>query len=242
MSERLVFTLGPPRCGKSLLAQLLEAHPRFTNADESRVLDRTPQGRVEESAHVLAEANRAREALVAQARGRRPIETTPGNAYRLPFIRLAFPDADYIVVDRDRSELAAELAAGRLYLGTRLGKLRRLLRRMRDRDFRRPRLRAAMKGPSALTFWARVPDFERCRHLSLEAYDAEVVRSIYESIEEWFVQPKSPLLIRVSFDDLLTRPAETAARVIEALGEGPWDGLAEACARIVRPQPPATLD
>ena len=128
-----IFLVGPPAAGSE---RLIESFARADGlwfprpgeqpfADGDEALDPLHSGR--ESHRLTAEdadpalADRLREAVAASLRDRegrqaaeqegavRPLDRTPRNSLRIPFLDAVFPDAMYVYVHRDPRESLAEL-------------------------------------------------------------------------------------------------------------------------------------
>jgi len=131
--DQPAFIVGVPRSGTTLLRVLLDSHSAIACGPETPWLcahgGPSLQGLVEhlltdrlgyclsfgmDEATLLRGARLMVESLLgeyAQSRGkRRWVEKTPGHGPRLPFLRRLFPDARYIVIDRDGTSVAASTA------------------------------------------------------------------------------------------------------------------------------------
>ena len=134
-----IFVLGPPRCGKSELANLLGAHPALRNVDESGVFDRLSGscsdelGATDATPSMVTRAHLELSRLVGDAR---PIETTPSNSLRVEFISLAFPKARYLIIRRDTDEIVREMAIGRTRISSLYWRLGHALARLRRHELR----------------------------------------------------------------------------------------------------------
>lgn len=132
--DRPVFIISPPRSGSTLLFETLaQARGVFTIGDESHALIEgipglhpaardfhsnrlneeaaTPQ-RVEQLRRRFLEDMRDREGRVPEQPRVRLLEKTPKNALRIPFLAKAFPEAQFIYLQRDpRQTLSSMIEA-----------------------------------------------------------------------------------------------------------------------------------
>jgi hypothetical protein len=129
--ERPIFVIGAPRSGTTLAVDLFATHPDVANWSEAgRIWDPSGYDDPEaEHAWPAALATAARRARLhgwfewyRQSQGRaRFVNKHPRNSLRIPFLRAAFPDAQYIHVIRD----------GRAVVSSILEEIRRHERRRR---------------------------------------------------------------------------------------------------------------
>lgn len=130
VGPRLVFVLGAPRSGTTLLMRLLNAHPQVAGRAETHLLpplahlgyfdrvDRAPYdayqaeraarswvadlpgGEATYVASLRAHTDRIFGGLLERAGTERLVEKTPANALVWPFVTQLYPDAAYVVLTR----------------------------------------------------------------------------------------------------------------------------------------------
>ncbi|MGB5622258.1 MAG: sulfotransferase, partial [Gammaproteobacteria bacterium] len=109
--EDLVFIVGAPRSGTSLLEQMLDAHPKVYGAGESPLLGELVHGAL--SADTRLRATRLAQLADDYRRGlperlpaaQRLVDKMPLNFQYLPLIRAAFPKATIIHCRRDARDV-----------------------------------------------------------------------------------------------------------------------------------------
>lgn len=121
LSDPPVFLVGCPRSGTTLLFELLRKHPSLTSIpDEGHVFwsaynhPRRHGWRSDALGRIDATAREHRylETALAALGSGRPLDKTPKNVLRLPYLRAHFPDAHIILLVRDGRATVASLLEG----------------------------------------------------------------------------------------------------------------------------------
>jgi len=118
---RLVFVVGPPRSGTTMIGQVLNAHPAILTLDERNMLGRTLHELAGEQrrspASLVAELDRLDDATIAKGReiylrhlraeitlNDPPaciVDKNPGNLIHAPLVNRLFPEMPMLIMQRD---------------------------------------------------------------------------------------------------------------------------------------------
>lgn len=118
-SPRMIFIVGMPRSGTSLVEQILATHPAIRGAGELTCIpELVSQAMIKESAGLVSECQLALNRLISirqeydrRIAGQYPnsvcvIDKLPDNYYYVPLLRILFPDALIIECTRDARDLS----------------------------------------------------------------------------------------------------------------------------------------
>lgn len=115
-TERHIFVVGPPRCGTTLIKNVLQSHSdvcgveyetffflreNYVDFRHPGVADEKMKALIRKSRSVVELYDRLAAAVKGEKGGKRFLEKTPGHALRLSYIVNHFPKADIVFVVRD---------------------------------------------------------------------------------------------------------------------------------------------
>ena len=208
-----VFVLGCPRSGTSLLFRLLGRHPDLRSlGGEGHVLWNTYQhprlkGWSSDRA-IAADVSEAERrfmfrSISALAGTRRFLEKTPKNMLRIPYLEELFPDSRYLVLKRDGRAVVNSLIEG---WEVRQSPVYRLPEPLELEEYR-GRLWSFVLPPGWRT-WAKTSIAQVAAFQYASSYDIALG-------DLAGVPPER--VVELGFEDLLGRPLEETARVLDAL-------------------------
>lgn len=231
--DRPIVILGAARSGTTLLAQLLEAHPDLVLWLEAKYLwrYRQPPGDPDTRAggdatpEVKRYIRRRLKAFVDRGDGRRLLEKTPSNCFRVPFVDAVLPGARYVHVIRDGRDVA--VSARQIWDSREeTGFWQRLSRReMPTRDlpaYALPTARRLLRrqiGASEAAVWGPVYPGMRedaCRLSRLELCGMQWMRSV-EAAEAGLAGIDDSRVTTIRFETLVGAPEETIAGLLAFL-------------------------
>ena len=208
-----VFVLGCPRSGTSLLFKLLGRHPELQSlSGEGHVLWNTYQhprlkawssDRATAADVSAAERRFMYRSISALVGTRRFLEKTPKNMLRVPYLEELFGDARYVLLKRDGRAVVNSLIEG---WEVRQSPVYRLPEPLELREYR-----------GRLWSFVLPPEWRRWAKTSIAQVAAVQYASSYDiALEDLAVLPPRRV-IELRFEDLLARPLEETARLLDAL-------------------------
>ncbi len=223
LAEPPVFLVGCPRSGTTLLFELLGAHPDLRSLPEeghvywSGYNHPRRHGWASDAlsaADASAAEHRYLETLLAGLGPGRPLDKTPKNVLRLPYLRAHFPDARIVLVVRDGRATTASLLEGWRH---RRGASYVLPERLRLADY-----------DSRVWRYVLPPGWR-----SLQGSDlAQVAARQYVACTQAADRHRDAVDLVVRYEDLVARPEQTVAQVEDVLGLPPSEAVRRAAATV----------
>ncbi len=226
-----IFLVGCPRSGTTLLFDLLQAHPEVVALpDEGHIYwsaynhPRRHQWRsdVLEAGDATAAEHRYLDTTLARLGDGHPLDKTPKNVLRVPYLRAHYPDARLVLVVREgRSTVASLLEGWRRGKGASYLLPQRL--RLRDYDSR---------------IWRYVlpPEWRRLQGSEL----AHVATAQFEASTAAASAHLDEMDAIVRYEELVSNPVKVMCDLLTSLDLAPNDGVTRA-ARLSPQQPRGSI-
>jgi Sulfotransferase family len=211
--ERPVFVIGCPRSGTTLLFRLLRRHealgsPRgeghvLWNAHHHPKRTGWSSDRVTAADIVAGERRYVYTGVDWLARGERFLDKTPRNCLRVPYLAALFPGAVYVLLKRDGPATVSSLIEG---WTVRHGV-----------SYRLPEPLELDEYHGRYWSYALPPGWRDVARSSVAEVAALQYVASYETALDDLAALDPATVIEMSFEDLLARPLEEAARLLDAL-------------------------
>lgn len=219
--DRPIFIIGAPRSGTHFLYLVLRKHRRLAHwrpseAHEVWEAEYHPSLRGWES-NVLSKEDLTEEAAARIRRAfflcagpkKRFIDKTPRNVLRVPFVDAVFPDARYIFLQRDGRET--------------VNSLMNAWRSSRYRTYELPEPHAIPGTDPRWWKFVLYPGWRDDRSGPLEVVAAKQWKASNDHAYAALQAVDPERWIRVRYEDVIDRPEEEVARIIDFLGLPPDD-------------------
>jgi hypothetical protein len=223
LDEEPVFLVGCPRSGTTLLFELLREHPGLTSIpDEGHVFwtaynhPRRHDWRSDELGRrdVSDREHRYLETVLSALGDGQPLDKTPKNVLRLPYLREHFPRAHIVLMVRDGRSTVASLLEG--------------WRRRRGASYLLPEQLRLRDYPSRIWRYILPPGWRDLQGSEL----AEVATVQYERSLDAAIAHRDLLDATVKYEDLVANPVETVESLLARLGLSSDDAVRRAAREV----------
>jgi hypothetical protein len=223
-----IFLIGCPRSGTSLLYAILRRSPELAGLPgEGHVLWESlhhPKYHGWESNALGAEHATKRDrnffyaTIRAISRGRRFLDKTPKNSLRVPYLAALFPDADFIFLRRRGADNVNSLIQG-------------WRARPRFATYTLPS-NASSNGRGRAWSFVLIPGWRELEGLTVEEICARQYVSCNEAVlaAAELVNPRRWISVR--YEDIVARPEQEIARILDRLGLALTPEIASLAARL----------
>ena len=221
--SRPVFVVGCPRSGTSLLWTILKRHEELRSLPgEGHVLWSTyqhPRAKGWSSDRATVDDIHPREArylytsIERVTKGARFLDKTPKSVLRIPYLARLFPDATFVFLKRDGRSTVNSLIEG---WRVRHGVSYRVPQRLNLDGYSGHMWSYIL--PEGWREWTETTVADVAAFQSASSYDTALVDLRARDARS---------VVEITYEDLVARPVEEVARLLEALGLGPSPAVME---------------